>query len=341
MRKLLNYIWLLSAAITVMSCSKHEISSGDGGKIAFYIKTQQAVTASSRSLIEDTDDLLKRGLPLYVTEEFGSVFSDTEVAYTDNGVWRSDKEWEADKEYTFYAYIASSLMTATDTQGGITVSKNGKVVYIQQPKQYSSDTSVWADYLMSYRVGANGSAKGLVRLDMERVTACVELYVAKSDNISRVQITSISFNNVKTYASFNLANHAVPGEQEGPDGMKNVWAVEPYENSVTIYERRGNIELKNYTGDRFNSDFLQMKFLVVPQSLIDGPTVTINYQVNENDIWSDYSSTFILSDYSIKSWERGHKIRYFIGIDTSIGMEGVVEPWKSVDYIETTLLPND
>lgn len=341
MRKLLNYIWLLSAAITVMSCSKHEISSGDGGKIAFYIKTQQAVTASSRSLIEDTDDLLKRRLPLYVTEEFRSVFSDTEVAYTDNGVWRSGTEWEAGKDYTFYAYIASPLRTATATQGGITVSRNGKNVYIKQPKQYSPNADVWADYLMSYRVSANGSAKGLVRLDMERVTACVELYMAKSANITEAQITSISFNNVMTYARFDLTKHAVPGDEEGLYGMKNVWSVEADEGSTTTYTRDESSDLNNYTTDRFNTDFLQMKLLVVPQSLIDGPTLTINYQVYENGNWSEYNSTFTLSDYSIKSWDRGHKIRYFIGIDTSIGLEGVVEPWKSVDYIETTLLPND
>lgn len=341
MRKLLNYIWLLSAAIQVMSCSKQEISPDDGGKIAFYIKTQQAVTASSRSLIEDTDDLFKQGLPLYVTEEYGSDFNNTKVDTTGNGVWRSKIEWEAGRDYTFYAYIASPLGTATDAQGGITVSQNGKIVNIQQPKQYSSDISVWADYMMSYRVSANGSDKGLVRLDMERVTACVELYMAKSANITGVQITSISFNNVMTYAIFNLTKHAVPGEDEGLDGMKNVWSVEADEGSTTTYTRNESSDLKDYTTDRFNTDFLQMKLLVVPQSLIDGPTLTINYQVNENDIWSDYNSTFTLSDYSIKSWDRGHKIRYFIGIDTSIGLEGVVEPWKSVDYIETTLLPND
>lgn len=341
MRKLLNYIWLLSAAITVMSCSKHEISSGDGGKIAFYIKTQQAVTASSRSLIEDTDDLFKQGLPLYVTEEFRSVFNNTPVDTTGNGVWRSEIEWEAGKDYTFYAYIASPLRTATEAQGGINVSKNGKVVYIRQPKQYSQDANVWADYLMSYRVSANGSDKGLVKLDMERVTACVELYMAKSANITEARITSISFDNVKTYARFDLTKHAVPGDEEGLYGMKNVWSVEADEGSTTTYTHNEKSYLNNYTTDRFNTEFLQMKLLVVPQSLIDGPTLTIYYQVNENGNWSEYSSTFTLSDYSIKSWQRGHKIRYFISIDTSIGLEGVVEPWKSVDYIETTLLPND
>ena len=43
--------------------------------------------------------------------------------------------------------------------------------------------NVWADYLMSYRVSANGSNKGLVKLDLERVTACVELYMARSEKV--------------------------------------------------------------------------------------------------------------------------------------------------------------
>lgn len=342
MRKYLYYIWLMSAALLVASCSKQEVSPDNGEKIAFYVKSQQAVTASSRALIEDTEYLLENGkdLPLWVTDEVGSVFSDKKVGYAANGVWRSETEWQEGKQYTFYAYIASPKVDYAGTTG-VYVSNNGYTVYMQQPKSYSDDPGVWSDYLMSYRVSANGSNKGLVKLDMERVTACVELYMAKSESMGAVTVKSISFNDVKTYAKLGLTKHAVPGDSEGLYGMKNTWTVEPDDNSVTDYTRNTVSSLLNYADNRFDENFLQMKLLVIPQSLIDGPTLTIDYEVTENGKLVTYQSEFKLSDYSIGSWDRGHKIRYYIGIDTSIKLEGVVEPWKSMDYIESTLLPKN
>ena len=84
-----------------------------------------------------------------------------------------------------------------------------------------------------------------------------------------------------------------------------------------------------------------MRFLTIPQTLIDGATLSISYRVDENGTTAEYQSDFTLSDYTPRAWYRGHKIRYFIGIDTSIKLEGFIEPWKSVDYIETTLLPKN
>ena len=341
MGKYFDYIWLMSAAFLVTSCGKQELSSCDGEKIAFYVKSQQAVSASSRALIEDTEDLLNQRPELYVTDENQSM-TNQEVSYAGNGVWQSTSEWVTSKDYVFYAYIASPIASDDKTVGVyVSPGSNGKIITITQPQTYQTELSGWVDYMMSYRVSAKGADKGLVKLDMERVTACVELYMAKSANITKVTVSSISFKNIKTKSSFSLQYHATPDAAEGLYGMKNTWIENVFGDSKKEYTRSGSFTLSDVGDDRFSSEHLRMKFLVVPQTLRDGATLSINYNVIENGTPANYDSEFILSDYNIKSWDRGHKIRYFIGIDTSVKLEGYVEPWKSVDYIETTLLPND
>lgn len=335
--------WLWVAALAFMSCAREEVAPAGGDKIAFYVKTQQAVSASSRALIENTDSLLKLKPDLYVTSEGAGSFNSTPVSYTDNGVWRSGQEWQAGQDYTFYAYIASPIQQGTDTQGGVSdISENGKKLTIQQPKTYSTSEDAWADYLLSYRVSANGSSKGLVRLDLERVTACVELYMAQSEKVGEVTIQNVTFRDVMTKAGFSISHHAVPTDKENLYGMKNQWIVATDESSKTAYSRTV-FTLDEYTdsSDRFDTRYRVMRFLVVPQTLIDGATLSLEYKVNEGGRDSWYNEDFQLSDYTPTSWNRGHKIRYFIGIDTSIQLEGTVAPWKSVDYIETTLLPKN
>ena len=338
------YIGWFFVALAAMSCVREDVAPDEGDKIAFYVKTQQAVSASSRALIEDTGDLLTKQLPLYVTGEGSDNLADTEVGYTDNGVWQSDEEWKNGQEYTFYAYIASPLGMATTTQGGVSgITNNGKTLTLQQPTTYSANENVWADYLLSYRVGANGSNKGLVKLDLERVTACVELYMARSEKVGEVRIKEIAFKNVVTKATFGISYHAVPEDEEGLYGMKNSWIVTPDETSKTAYTFNTTSLLETYTesDDRFDVKYRQMRFLTIPQTLIDGATLSVSYEVDENETTATYQSDFTLSDYTPRAWYRGHKIRYFIGIDTSIQLEGFIEPWKSVDYIETTLLPKN
>lgn len=338
------YIGWFFVALAAMSCAREDVAPDEGDKIAFYVKTQQAVSASSRALIEDTDDLLAKRLPLYVTGEGSKTLTNIAVDYTAYGVWQSKEEWISGQDYTFYAYIASPLQTATTTQVGVSnISNNGKTLTLQQPKSYSADKNVWADYLMSYRVGANGSNKGLVKLDLERVTACVELYMARSEKVREVRIKEITFKDVVTKATFGISYHAVPEDEEGLYGMKNSWIVTPDETSKTAYTFKPTSPLETYTesDDRFDIKYRQMRFLTIPQTLIDGATLSVSYEVDENETTATYQSDFTLSDYTPRAWYRGHKIRYFIGIDTSIQLEGFIEPWKSVDYIETTLLPKD
>lgn len=345
MRKKVQYILSLGVMGVLAACTPETVTQTDADTISFYVKTQPTVSEGSRALVDDTEGLLNLKLPLYVTDNTeNSGISDKEVAYTDNGVWKSNMEW-ADRAYEFYAYIASPKQTATDTQGGVTVTDNAKTVTVQQPVTYTSSDDVWADFLLSYRVRAEGAKKELVKLDLERVTACVELYMAMSRNMTAVTVNQIEFRNVLTKAQYNLQYHAVPGDNDGIYDMKNIWNVSSDENSRKTYTYipDGGLSLDGYnsSSDKFAADYRQMRFLTVHQSLIDGAELYINYTVQENNENFTYESVFRLSDYTPQSWSRGHKIRYFIGIDSSIDLEGSIEPWKSVDYIETTLLPND
>lgn len=345
MRKKVQYILSLGVMGVFAACTPETVTQTDADTISFYVKTQPTVSEGSRALVDDTNELLRLRLPLYVTDNTeNSGISDKEVAYTNNGVWKSDMEW-ADRAYVFYAYIASPKQTATDTQGGVTVTDNAKTVIVQQPATYTPSDGVWADFLLSYRVSAEGAKKELVKLDLERVTACVELYMAMSQNMTSVTVNRIEFRNVLTKAQYNLQYHAVPGDNDGIYGMKNMWNVIPDENSQKTYIYNPDVGLSlsyyNSSSDKFATSYRQMRFLTIDQSLIDGAVLYINYTVQENNENFTYGSVFKLSDYTPQSWRRGHKIRYFIGIDSSIDLEGSIEPWKSVDYIETTLLPND
>ena len=250
------YIGWFFVALAAMSCAREDVAPDEGDKIAFY-----------------------------VTGEGSTTLTNTAVGYTAKGVWRSGEEWINGQTYTFYAYIASPLQTATTTQGGVSnISNNGKTLTLQQPTTYSANENVWADYLMSYRVGANGSNKGLVKLDLERVTACVELYMARSEKVGVVNITKITFKDVVTKATFGISYHAVPEDEEGLYGMKNSWIVTPDETSKTAYTFKPTSPLETYTesDDRFDVKYRQMRFLTIPQTLIDGATLSISYRVDEN-----------------------------------------------------------
>lgn len=344
MRKKVQYILSLGVMGVLAACTPETVTQTDTDTISFYVKTQPTVSEGSRALVDDTDGLLRLGLPLYVTDDTeNSGISDKEVAYTANGLWKSDLEW-ADRAYNFHAYIASPKLTDADKYG-VTVANSGKAVTVQQPAAYTSSDDVWADFLLSYRVSAEGAKKELVKLELERVTACVELYMARSLNMTAVTVNRIEFRNVLTKAQYSLQYHAVPGDNDGIYGMKNIWNVTPDEDSrkTYTYSPDGGLPLASYdsSSDKFSTGYRQMRFLAVHQSLIDGAELYIKYTTEENNVNSTYESVFRLSDYTPQSWSRGHKIRYFIGIDSSIDLEGSIEPWKSVDYIETTLLPND
>lgn len=355
MRGILHIIYgipaILAMAVAV-SCSdtiRPEQQDGTDSRIAFYMKTGRTGT---KGMIEDTDALLAMGPDLYVTDiNDAAVFSGTRVGFTGNGVWRSDKDWVTGKDYDFYGYITSP---GNGDGTSITLNNaNGTGVTITEPSVYRDDNDWWSDYLMSYRTSANGTDRGLVNLMMERLTVGVELYMS-TPNDEKVTLETAEFRNINRRATFSLTTHHVytPGEIIGED-MLNSWHTvqETGSGNRTTYQVKDKEVRKLDAGQKFGygSEYRIMSFLAVPQ-----PThveeagaeynivLYLKYTVQEEvgSTPAEYETELLLQDYRPTAWDRGHRIRYYVTIDSSVGLTGNVAAWKSIDFIEGTLLPD-
>lgn len=340
----------IAAMILSQSCRKEIIIHEDEGNardmITFYVRNTPSVTWT-KSLIEDTDDLIAQAPPIYVTDAsaVSPAFTNTLVSHSGSGIWRSDKTWNESKTYSFSAYVASPSpnSTATDDRGGLTVTDNGGIVTVSQPKIYSTDKNVWADYLLSYRLNVNGADRPVVALELERVTTAVELYMTRSANMKDVIVDTIEFRNVATSSRFSIDYQATPDDTEGPGGTKHRWANSLYEDSRTdyTYTPANGIRLLEYddTAGRFAAANRVMKFLTVQQTAVSGTDLYVRYRVLENGSYNSYEAVFNLMDYSPRTWNIGHKVKYYISVDSSIELVGIIRKWEEVDFIEGVLLP--
>lgn len=312
--------------------------------ILFYVKQQVVEGAASRTIVDDTYDLTTQGLPIYVYDEQNHFAAGTEVPHYGNGVWRKDGlTWE-NSEYVLYAYVQSA---GTGSGTNLTISGNGQTVRITQPAAYSNDPKAWADYLLSYRIAADGADRPLVQLELERVTAAVELYVSfQSSTAHAARVTGITFSGVKYEGTMTLSRHATPSDQPMEDtGMRNVWGCQP-SGVVTSYTHEAvPITVTGFNGtddQKYDEKYRVMRFLTIPQNLTSANTLQIDYEVQqtENGGWETYSATFDLSQFAPGEWTIGHKTRYRLNIDTSVQLEGIVEKWNTTSYIEGTFLPD-
>lgn len=310
--------------------------------ILFYVKQQVVEGAASRTIVEDTKDLVAHSLHVY--DEQNHFAAGTEVPHYGNGVWRKDGlTWE-NSEYVLYAYVQSA---GTGSGTNLTISGNGQTVRITQPAAYSDDAGAWADYLLSYRIAADGADRPLVQLELERVTAAVELYVSfQSSTAHAARVTGITFSGVKYEGTMTLSRHATPSDQPMEDtGMRNVWGCQPT-GAVTNYTHEAvPITVTGFNGtddQKYDEKYRVMRFLTIPQNLTSDNTLQIYYEVQqtENGGWETYSATFDLSQFAPGEWTIGHKTRYRLNIDTSVQLEGIVEKWNTTSYIEGTFLPD-
>lgn len=338
MKKTATY--LLALALLVCAGCRKEHKPGnpsDRNCITFYVVQEHPDGFNTKALIEDTDDLLRRMPPIYVTDEGSSAaFKNTEIKHYSNGVWRSDQTWKAEQSYTFFGYVNSDA-------NGTKVSENGAVVELTEPSAYSSDSDKWSDYLMSYRVNANGSNTPLIRLELERITAGVQLFLSRKAGLD-ITVTGISFTDVYTKAKYSLTYHASASDSpsEGNYNMKNVWAV-PSDS----YDGQSNYELTGLsyipeeydeTTGRFAEANLVMSFLAPHQSA-SGKYLNISYTSKENGVEKYYNASFDLGAMPVSVWARGHRVRYYINFDTSLKLEGSIVEWRTLDDIEVTILP--
>ena len=220
---------------------------------------------------------------------------------------------------------------------------------LYQPTSYIHDEAAWSDYLLSYRVSVQGKNKPLVRMEMERITSGVELYISTPEGAQAV-VESITFSNVSRCMRYTIAEHAI--SNPNLSGIRHKWVyqnISGASNTKVNYTRSANnssswfdVQEKAEENSRFDSKFRMMRFLTVPQDVTG--TLTVVYRVNETNQsdktkWTQYTASFDLSQTSVTRWELGRKARYYISLDTAVDLEGVIADWVDIDYMEGTFLP--
>lgn len=348
-RQLINCFALL----LLLSCEKTEAPLQQlDNNISFYVYDENYINVDTKSIVEDTQTMKTLGLALWVTDiasvnRGDNTLTDFEVNYsTDTDLYRSTKTWNANNDYEFYAYSMSAgngsgtSITLPTTYKGF----RGHCVDIYQPTSYTHDDRAWSDFLLSYRTPAVGSQKPLVRLEMERITTGVELYVSTPEGSDAI-VTNIEFTNITRSMRYTISNHAVT--DANLSGIRNTWVLQSISGAtspVVSYSRTQTITVpeKSESDDRFDSEFLMMRFIAVKQAA--SGKLRITYRINETgstntDTWPEYQAEFDLSKTSVPTWEIGRKTRYYISLDTSVELEGAIADWKYIDYVEGTFLP--
>ncbi len=360
----MRYICIYMALVgLLLSCTKEPVRQEEGSDcITFYVSDKSFGDQPTKTIIEDKDVLFNMNPTpdLYVCDLRGlnnkikDIDGKTVSFDSAKRLWRNDGlKWTTDREYEFYGYILSE-----GTGNGSSVSlwtgytgNKGHSIDIYQPTSYSHNDAAWSDYLLSYRVPANGSKKDIVRLEMERITCGVELFISTPKGADAV-VESIEFTNITRSARYTIAEHAV--FDQNASGIRNRWVYQNVgQNPVVTYERSSIVQNDNSGGipvaakadedSRFDSKFRMMRFLTVPQD-VAGKVLTVIYRVKEGTSnnkyeWTQYNATFNLAAASVSRWEVGRKTRYYISIDTAIELDGVISEWTDIDYVEGTFLP--
>ena len=338
-----------------VSCEKMPQQETAGDFVSFYVSDKNFSDEGTKAIVEDTQKLFELKPTLRVCDLAGinsgkTDIKDKPVTFNQNyNLWRSNIQWSDSRSYEFYGYILSagngngtSVALVTSYQGN-----PGHCVDLKQPTAYEHDDAAWSDYLLSYRVTAEGKNKPLVRMEMERITSGVELYVSTPKG-SEVVVESMSFTNVSRSLRYTIAEHAI--SNSSLSGIRHKWVYQNASNDAAVTYTRAETNNRDWftvaqkadEDSRFDSKFRMMRFLTVPQDVTG--TLTIVYRVNETNQtdktkWTQYTASFDLSETAITRWELGRKTRYYINLDTAVDLEGVIAEWVDIDYVEGTFLP--
>lgn len=329
---MIRYIYItLLLTVLLAACGKVEHDSTDNF-ITFFPYIQN-VAGETKAIVPDENYIINQSLPVVVNDlAVNPVFNNTTINCSANGLWISKVQWNQNMEYTFYGYISSK---GNGTGADLTVNNKGYSVNVKQPTVYSHSEAAWSDYLLSYMVKPNPKYAPIVGLQFERITSAIEVYVSKARE-DKVTLTEISISGVTNQMAYNLVDHKL--EDRTQSGYRNIWSMNPGSTKVD-YVRQNVGELTRFVqGDqRFDQKYLIMRVLTVPQDITG--RLTLKYKVVENGTENSYSAEYDLSSLPVAKLVIGHKIRYYINIDTSVDVEAIVVPWKEVDFVEGTFLP--
>lgn len=357
MRNIRIYIYIAFTVIS-LSCDKEPLPQ-DGAEdfVSFYVSDKNFADEGTKAIVEDTQKLLELQLPLRVCDLAGINSGKTDIRdksvnfNKEYNLWRSSFTWDSSRSYEFYGYMLSAgngsgarVSLVSSYQGN-----PGHCVDLYQPTSYTHDDAAWSDYLLSYRTSVQGKNKPLVRMEMERITSGVELYISTPKGAECV-VESIAFTDVTRVMRYTIAEHAI--SNPNLSGIRHKWVyqnISGASNAQVNYTRAESRSQNWFTvaqkadeDSRFDPKFRMMRFITVPQDVTG--TLTVVYRVNETSQtdktkWTQYTASFDLSQTSVTRWELGRKARYYISLDTAVDLEGVIADWVDIDYMEGTFLP--
>ena len=196
------------------------------------------------------------------------------------------------------------------------------------------------DYLLSYefRSYANTS-RPVVTLALEHAMSLVEIKIVRSPSIIDAELVSLKINGFYWTATMSCPNPV----EYGSSGAGNMWSVDYGKEGQTGEYYVEDLDIPS--SDDTDKDGILMRFMAVPQALSSSAVLTVEYKVNEKssadaqDNYQNHSESFMLMNYYPSEWSGGHRIVYGLTVDTGIHLQGMILPWKNVDMIEGTVLP--
>lgn len=333
MRVAMRKIFTLSivAALVVvltLSCNNGDVTVGNLGDITFNAKHIQRGAMTQDDI--DNGTVYICGVQNNTTKLYSNAPITRDVA---TGKWfpQTKRSWTEGSSYSFYGY-------AYNTTNGLTIvsGKDGLEIGVQQPTTYNEDAMI--DYLLSYTFKvANGAMKPIVQIHLEHAMSLVEIYVVRG-NMFDARLTKMTFENVYSQGDMKCTSQAVVNS-----GERNVWQVSPSGSNNAVYTFEPTAT--TIIGDKRENTEAKMSIMCLPQQITANTKLTIEYEINEKvtpdsaDNFVAHKEEFYLYNYNPVNYESGHRIIYTATIDSGVNLEGVVEDWIDVDYIEGTVLP--
>ena len=299
---ILSAVAVVSAALQVSSCTKAEVPDEPERNYDDCIAFY-VKARPTKAIIEDTDKLYEIGPNIFVTEDLRKTdFNNTLIGYNENGVWRSNTDWADENQNMEYSFYAYTYSTGTV----------GQISGISSPDDpvANNGKTVTITQPDSYSADNNAWADFLMS------------YIVSANSATR-GLVNLEFERITT-------------------GVELYMSKSPAMGNVTLTDATFSGIVRSAT---FN--YRVMNFLTVQQPMheeLAGSTrnvkLEISYTVDENGTEVPYTATFDLSEFSPAVWTRGHKVRYYLSIDTSTELTGTIAKWEEVDFIESTLLPD-
>lgn len=362
MYKIKNHISFVFLALLIVLSGCEKNGSADAPII--FAMDGVGIEASTKAALT-SETIAGRSLYVYSTRTASgsatSIFSGSRVTRNANGFWYPDvnTNW-ASGSYTFRGLISSadfstpiptssSYSASGPATPGIEVYNSGLSIWVNQPKNYDKRDTTMVDYLLSKTSSvSDGTARPIVELQMEHSLPSVEIYVIKAEAMYEAFLETITLSGIRSSARLTCTTV----EDYGSTSL-NTWRTDAtlggYDASYTLSGVNPKTDKANAIeiADEADSTSAKMRIMTVPQPLESSARLTVKYWINERTAspsdtnnYVSYSESFDLYNYDLRTWLTGHRIIYTLKVDSGIHLVGTIVPWKEVDFIEGTILPD-